>query len=240
MPDVVLSRKQRLRTLEDQIRKNYEAFVATGFALKEIRDDDLYTEDGFQTWDQYLRERVGHEFKIEKSQAFDLILCAQVRMKLPTPVLSGTPDNGNPEWSIREVKEFARLAPKKKQPGQPYDVDRLDKRDVGRVAKKVIDYCKDKAKSITSRIVRKFVDEDLGVNRAGKAKETKKAREESAHPDLRQYLVDFSGQLEVELERFREVNEDGWKQLVKRNPGLVRSVATACAELAELFRSAEA
>ena len=45
MPDMTVSRKQRLRTLENQIRSNYEAFVATGFALKEIRDEELYKED---------------------------------------------------------------------------------------------------------------------------------------------------------------------------------------------------
>jgi hypothetical protein len=37
-------------------------------------------------------------------------------------------------WSIKEVREFARLAPKKDEPGQPYDIDNLDKRDVQRVA----------------------------------------------------------------------------------------------------------
>jgi hypothetical protein len=76
-------RKQRLRTLENQIRKDDETFVAIGFALKEIRDHELYKEDGFDTWDRYLKERVGHVFGIEETQARKLIACAQIRTKLP-------------------------------------------------------------------------------------------------------------------------------------------------------------
>jgi hypothetical protein len=37
LSELLSDRKQRLRTLENEIRKNYEAFVATGFALKESR-----------------------------------------------------------------------------------------------------------------------------------------------------------------------------------------------------------
>jgi hypothetical protein len=44
-------KKQRLLTLENQIRGGLEQFVQVGVALKEIRDNWLYKEAGFETWD---------------------------------------------------------------------------------------------------------------------------------------------------------------------------------------------
>lgn len=52
---VTVSRKQRLRTLENEIRTEMEEFYHTGQKLKEIRDDELYKEDGFETWEKYCR-----------------------------------------------------------------------------------------------------------------------------------------------------------------------------------------
>ncbi len=100
-------RKQRLRALESQIRENYEAFVLTGFALMEIRDDELYKEDGFLNWMAYRTTRIGEEFGIDKSHADRLIVCAQVRRKLP----SSPPGGGEEGWSQLELLELARLAP---------------------------------------------------------------------------------------------------------------------------------
>src|SRR6516164_9199212 len=53
---MTVSRKQRLRTLENEIRKGMEEFYYTGMKLKEIRDDELYKEDGFETWERYCKE----------------------------------------------------------------------------------------------------------------------------------------------------------------------------------------
>ena len=69
MGDVEVSRGQRLRALEAQIREDYEAFVRTGFALKEIRDDELYREAGFTTWVQYLKARVNAETAAQAEHA---------------------------------------------------------------------------------------------------------------------------------------------------------------------------
>jgi hypothetical protein len=63
------------------------------FALKEIRDNELYKEDGFETWYRYLRERIGEVFGIEKSQAHSLIACAQIRTKLPDISSSALDEN---------------------------------------------------------------------------------------------------------------------------------------------------
>jgi hypothetical protein len=96
----------------------------------------LYKEDGFSTWDRYLKDRVGRDFGIERTQAKKLIVCAQIRRKIPD--LSATPvaESG---WSQVAILEFARLAPKSEEHEQRRDFDQLDKRDVARVAKKVID-----------------------------------------------------------------------------------------------------
>ena len=57
MGTVTVSRKQRLRTLEKEIRSGMEEFYYVGMKLKEIRDEELYKEDGFETWEKYCRER---------------------------------------------------------------------------------------------------------------------------------------------------------------------------------------
>ena len=54
----MITKTQRLRTLENEIRNNYETFVSTSYALKEIKDDELYREGGYDTWDAFLKQRV--------------------------------------------------------------------------------------------------------------------------------------------------------------------------------------
>lgn len=239
-------RAQRLRTLESQIRQNYEAFLRTGFALKEIRDDRLFLEDGFETWDAYLKERVGAEFGIEERQARALISSAQIRFKLPDP-----PDaNGTAvpldDWSIKALNEFARLAPKdESRPGHPPDYDRLSKNDVQRVAKKVTDHCQ--ANGIdkpTAPIVRKFVDEDLGVDRAAQAKATKEKREAARHPELRQFINELIAKIDVNRMNLETVSRDygdpAWGQFNEDNPGLMDRLAAACGRLADVASKAAA
>jgi hypothetical protein len=184
-PDSTMSRKERLRTLETDIRMNYEAFVRTGFALKEIRDDELYREDGFATWEAYLKTRVGEEFGIERGQAFRLIQCAQIQTKASrTPEVSRTRDTGHePEkaaLSQRILLELGRLAPKdEKADGQPRDFSRLDRRDVQRVLKKANAHCRQAGVKLTATVVRKFVDADLGIDRAAQARETRQFAKEA-------------------------------------------------------------
>jgi hypothetical protein len=58
MNDATLSRKQQLWTLESEIiaaiARRYEA----GMKLKQIRDEQLYKEDRFKTWDEYCRKQL--------------------------------------------------------------------------------------------------------------------------------------------------------------------------------------
>jgi hypothetical protein len=219
----------RLRALEAEICKNYEAFVAVGFALKEIRDEELYKQDGFETWDAYLNERVGETLGIEKAHAFRLIACAQIRPKL-SEVLS--PRGEKYDWSQKELLEFGRLAPKMEdRPGQPRDYDALKRQDVQRVANKVIEHCKKERVKHTVAVVRKFVDEDLGVKRG-------KAAAQDNGTDLYDYLLWVSGETEGALLNVKDIDPSAWKLLRKEHPYAVGRWLKFAEELVGVLRKA--
>jgi hypothetical protein len=266
--DVAVSRKERLRTLEAQLREDYEAFVRTGFALKEIRDDHLYEEAGFDSWERYLKDRVGDEFGIERRQAFNLIAFAQIRLRLPDPpdlcsvlhkpgsdLPNGAPPEKPPEWSQRAVLEFRRLAPKAEGVnGQPYDLDKLHKGDVERVAGKVIQHCQKENVKLTAPVVRKFVDKDLGIDRVAQAAETRQKREEQdremdrqreerEHPDISQHLIDRFLKDGREAERVRdlvkEIGEEAWGRWKYDHRGLIVQVLAGMTTLTDLYKVEE-
>jgi hypothetical protein len=243
MNDLAVSRKGRLDALEAQIRVNYEAFVRTGFALLEIRDDELYKEDGFKTWTDYLKDRVGQEFGIEERQCQRLMLCAQVRGKLPEANPSpGTdsPGGGDGDWSQKELLEFARLAPRKAEKGQPYDVGRLDRRDVNRVVKNVEAHCKETGEGRTVQVVRKAVDEELGIDRAARARETKRRREEESHVELEKYLGDMVGGLQGRLGQLETIGDDAWRHSLPRGSRMLERLQEAHVRLGEVLARAQA
>jgi len=148
-----------LRTLEKQIRKNWEGFALTGAALKEIRDDELYDEVGCATWDQYLSQRVDTVFGIARRHAQRLMVCAEIRPKLPAFSRHGCRENG---WPMTAMYEFRRLAPQDEEHSQRFDFSRLKKGDVSRVAKAAVAMADEKEVSVSAAIVRKCVDEDIG------------------------------------------------------------------------------
>ncbi len=227
-------RKQRLRTLEKSIRGTMEQFVETGNALKEIRDEELYREDGFETWDAYLKNRVGEDFGIEKSHVYRLITAATIRPKLPDPKSLPNLGKDQPaEWKPSVVKEFERLAPiDEEKHGQPRDLSRLRQQDLHRVAKAAVELAKQKGKSLTAAIAREAVNNELGIER--------KPIERVPEPtgiDLPVYLTQKIGQIEGIIELLADVPADGWKLLDKLHPQLVKRLATVCDQLAELLRS---
>ena len=89
---------------------------------------------------------------------------------------------------------------------------------------------------LSSSTVRKFVDEDLGIDRQQKAKETKREREDS-RPDLADYLRSKASQIEGIIENLADVPAGAWELLEEDEPGLAERLATACDQLAELLRS---
>jgi hypothetical protein len=231
--DLTVSRRERLRNLENEIRGGMEEFYRVGMMLKEIRDDELYTEDGFKTWDEYLKAR----WEFTKDYCNKMIRGAEYRKSLPNTT--------GIQWSERSVRELTRIP---------------DKREAARVAAKVLKTVeqsekeaakkepgkngkakgKDKPVKLTASTVRKFVDAELGVDRAKKAKETKRKREEESEPELHKYLDALADQFEVETEKLATVNEDGWKQLGKSRPNLIKRLVAACDALAALLRKVDA
>src|SRR5262245_45129535 len=148
MSDMTTTRKQRLRTLENEIRTGMEEFYYTGMKLKEIRDDELYKEDGFATWEAYCKER----WEWSRQHVHRLITASEYREKLPAS------PNGDKEWSEATVRELTRIE---------------DKRDAAKVAAKVVKAVEQSEKEaarnpevkpikLTAATVRKFVDADLG------------------------------------------------------------------------------
>jgi hypothetical protein len=126
-----------------------EEFYYTGMKLKEIRDDELYKEDGFETWEKYCRAR----WQWSKQYAYRLILAAEYRAVLPE-VPNGT-DGEKREWNEFSMRELRRIP---------------DKKEAARVAKKVIaEVDKTPDAKLTSTLVRKVVDEELGVKRTKSA-----------------------------------------------------------------------
>lgn len=223
MPDMTVSRKQRLRTLENEIRSGMEEFYHTAMKLKEIRDDELYKEDGFQVWKDYLRERWDYSDKY----VWQMIQSAEYRERIPSSSIEEV------RWSQGSVRELTRIE---------------DKRDAAKVAAKVLKAVETSEKEaarnpevkpikLTAAVVRKFVDEDLGIDRSAKAKETKRQREEDSSPELHSFLIDMTGRLEAEVEALEEVvdNKDAWKLLRKEHPGVMKRFIAACDSLAVLI-----
>ena len=81
--------------------------------IREIKDDELYKEDGFGTWESYCRER----WELGKRHANQLILSAEYRNKITVGA------SGAQSWSERSVRELTRIP---------------DKRQAVRVAKAVV------------------------------------------------------------------------------------------------------
>ena len=83
-----LARKERLRTLENQIRTAAGEIQKKGLEigrwLCEIRDDELWTEE-YHSWSEYLRAMTGELVGKSFSYAAKLIQAAEVAKRLPPP-----------------------------------------------------------------------------------------------------------------------------------------------------------
>jgi hypothetical protein len=200
-----------LRTLENEIRSGMEEFYYTGMKLKEIRDDELYKEDGFDTWDKYCLAR----WDLSRRHCNRLILTSEYRAKIP----SGP--TGSQEWSERSVRELTRIE---------------DKKDAAKVAKKIIDRLEEEDGSkLTSSFVRKVVDEELGVKR-GKAKPEPEPAEDD-EGDLKGLVFRHIGTVEGIYESLSEnFNQDAWDWFSKKHAGLAKRLAKACDMLANYLR----
>src|SRR5215831_3100149 len=136
--DLTVSRKQRLRTLENQIRKAADEIQKNGLEigrwLCEIRDDELWQEE-CESWSAYLKEKADELVGKSFSQAARLIRAAEVAERLPPP---GSSVNGT-TLGPQHLDELGRLAPNVGKRdgvgGVEKDYSRLRTQDVARVLK---------------------------------------------------------------------------------------------------------
>jgi hypothetical protein len=238
MANMTASRKQRLRTLENNIRKAAEEIQKNGLEigrdLCEIRDDELWKEE-HESWNEYLKERAEELVGKSFSQAARLIQAAEISKRIPEDLsrINAT------ELGPTHLQELGRLAPSVGQgdgKGVEKDYSKLRTQDVKRVLKAATEMAGGEAPSV--RDIRKAVDADLGVDRTAKAKETKRQREEESTPELHHFLIDMTGRLEAEVEMLGEVADsaDAWKLLRKEHPGVMKRFIAACDSLADLIR----
>lgn len=219
---MTLSRKQRLRKLENEIRTGMEEFYYTGMKLKEIRDDELYKEDGFEAWTEYVRKR----WEWSPDYALKVITSSEYREKLPTNT------SGSGQWSERSVRELTRI-PDKKQAAR---VAAKIVKEVERSEKEAAKNPDVKPLKLSASTVQRFVDEDLGIDRHKKAAETRRERDESL-PRLEDYLKSQTECIRVIIKHLSDVPGEAWELLEESQPRLAERLATACDDLAELLRS---
>jgi hypothetical protein len=241
MAQLSVDRKQRLRTLENDIRKNAESIQKNGLQigrdLIEIRDNELWRDD-YESWNQYLKvmaeDLVGKSF----SQAKTLIDAAVISTKIPERFLTSKTE---PSISASSVAELRRLAPRTETArNNEADYSAIRPKDVERVLKRATEIAKQSApegkqKEVTPSVrdVRKAVDVELGIERKPKSDEPKQDNGIELHVYLNQKI----GQVEGIIELLADVPADGWKQLEKSHPQLAERLATVCDQLAELLRS---
>lgn len=231
MAQLSVDRKQRLRTLENSIRKAADQIQKNGLEigqyLLEIRDDHLWKDD-YESWNAYLKEMADKLVGKSWASSIKLIQAAEVEKRLPTRL--------NVESSGLEanhLSELSRLAPQKPKDdgrGMEKDYSNLKKQDIARVLKRAAEIADSETPSV--RDVRKAVDIELGIDRT--------IKNEDPMPtgiDLPVYLRQKIGQIEGIIELLADVPADGWKLLEKSEPRLAERLATVCDELAGLLRS---
>jgi hypothetical protein len=234
--------EQRLQALEDGIRNSLEDFFQNGTRLKEIRDDELYKAAGFATWEAYCKERWGWS----RDYTYKLIRASEYRAVIPGVDKKST-DHAR-SWTESSVRELTRLE---------------DKRDAAKVAAKVVKAVEQSERAaardpdvkpvkLTAGTVRKFVDEELGIDRAAAAREARQfdraAAEElerrravgrDRRAELGYRLRDTAADLHRLVEDLKTVPPDalreGWELLCNEELATARTLLTALGELGELL-----
>jgi hypothetical protein len=205
-----------------------EKFYYTGMKLKEIRDDELYKEDGFTTWKAYCRER----WNYSRDYVHKLITASEYRIVLPAPSdVYKLSTSESLAWSEGSVRELTRIP---------------DKKQAARVATKVIKAVEASAREATkdpqtkplkfsAATVRRFVDEDLGITKA----KPRKAEPRVNGVDLLDYINRQIGTIEGVRDVLKEIPDDGWESFREEHPGMIRRLISACSSLTALLREAE-
>jgi hypothetical protein len=232
--NVTTTRKQRLEVLENQLREDGKVVARVRRTLLEIHDDHLYEEIGFKSWEDYLRLRVYDEFGIEMRQAKALVAHVQILDRLPE--VCGTQHRD--DLPVRVVQEVGRLAPSADGNPKHRDYGRLNRRDAARVVQKAAALAQEtETKEVTQSIMRKVVDEELGVKRGPKPKPEPTPEDEEGN--LHEILFGYEGRIDGMREALeKNVNEEAWKIFGKQHGNMTLGrLAVAAEKLVRHLRS---
>jgi hypothetical protein len=208
--------KRLLHSIEREIGEGMETFYHVGRQLARIRDDELYGFDGFETWTAYLKAR----WDCSTEHARRLIVASEYRAKLPTP--PNWCDGKRAEWSEGAVRELTRL--------ETQD-------DATRLAAKVVQAVEDSEKQaagnpdvkrlkLTAATVRKFVDEDKGVDRPAQTGEERL-------PALYEYLSDLTHKTNGVTRKLTTFDGDDWILLRRYHPKVLKHLLAALDRLTD-------
>lgn len=233
MATIATTRKQRLRTLEKDIRERAETITKNGLQigryLIEIRDDQLWLEDGYESWNQYLTEHAEDLIGHTSRHATNLIASAEIETRIPQRIK----EDVFPNPTASHLQEIKRLVPatgkQNGERGKEKDYSKLKKQDVGRVLKRATELAGDAAPSV--RDVRKAVDVELGIDRS------KPKPPPQPQIDLDVYLRGIADHVESAQKSLSSLTAEMWQQLDQSAPLLVARVAAGCDSLAEFLRS---
>lgn len=210
--DLTISRKQRLLTLEKEISAGLENFFEAGIKLRAIKDDELYKEAGFETWEKYCKER----WDWSVSHVRNVILTAEYRMELPDATNSSTMRQKS--WNQKQVEQLTRIPSKK---------------HAATVALRVLKHVEKSGKRLTAAVVKKFVDQDLGIEKKQKPEAAPKDQRDTLKPYLDETLATIQGTMNA----IQAMPGDVWKDYATNHePGLVKRLAAACEAMALFLR----
>lgn len=173
--------------------EHMEEFVAVGQALARIWARKSYkTVDGYDSFEAWC----GGEYHMHKSTVYRLISASKLRLKLPSPKTS--PER-RPFWNEYAIREFGRLD--------------HDSQAVA-VAKKVVTEADQNPGAKALTLVRRFINEKLGVgtrtnNKRGKRREP---------PMFSEVIYDWTGELQGMTDILESVTDEDL-QLFGQNEG---------------------
>ena len=228
---IVVNRKQRLRTLEKDIRKLadniHKNALEVARDLLEIKEEHLWKEVGYTSFEKYVRENSEKLCGRSPTWSLGLVGVGEVDRKLKsTPI----------DWSTLQAShynELVRLAPTERTADNKGNAKNFRKLKV-----ETLTTVLNAAKLIAApdppsvRDVRKAVDARLGIKRA-----KKKEEDDDDGIDLAEYIRQRTGTIQGMIANLAAVPADGWKLLEDTHPLLAEEMAAVCDELAGLLRS---
>lgn len=213
MNDMVKSRleeaKECDRELAEALAAHMENFVRVGLLLERMRKG-LWKELAFKSFEAYVKER----FEMSKQRAYQLMDAAEIRLKIPDlpdpdPASQQVVDSEPAAWNEHHMRQLGRLASPSKA-----------KAVAERVVKEVREKRRKGEKIKLGSIVRKHVNEALGI--------TQERKEPEPGPMFLDLVQQWIGKLQGIADIIEQTDV---RQFVKEEPGFTKDLAAAIARL---------